>query len=295
MKSLEKLVCDVNRFYAVHVERLVYRMRRYKLLRKFGFEEEAQVGAVQLDFGDSGLCRSPFCKVLGLRYGKYFQRFRSKRAEQPVAMQGAGILAVMDLRIYNGYEDFRRQLCKQSGNFYRDSKKAQKNGYLFHKFQYSNHTADICEIRKSMVVRSFGPVLDAFSLSLESLGGSPETCHPNVDPECARHWEMFFGVFTMRPGYRQGSLVVNEKLVAYVRLHRIGNIVRYAEFMGHGAYLRQGIMMLLHTKLIEWLFTLDNPWAKGVYFVAYGAIEQGREGLRFWKRKALFVPKILLH
>lgn len=58
--------------------------------------------------------------------------------------------------------------------------------------------------------------------------------------------------------------------------------------------MSDGVMMLLHSEIVKWLLDIDNAYAVGVHFVTYGAMEQGGEGLFFWKRKALFVPHVLL-
>ncbi len=144
-----------------------------------------------------------------------------------------------------------------------------------------------------MKTRAFGPVIDAFILTIDALGGAPTILAPIEQPQCPKHWELLFGVFFDQPGYRQGEITLNKRMVAYARIHRVGNTVRYAEFMGHGDHMQHGVMMLLHIHLLEWLLDADNLLADGVEFLTYGAIEQGNNGLFFWKRKALFTPHVL--
>lgn len=290
----DQLADGISKFYAVRIEPLIFGIRRRRRLLQFGLLEHMQVLKAQLDFGHSISCRGQLCEPLVRRYDNYYRRFSHIRFDQPCFMQGSGILAILDLRNYDEYQDYLRQLSKKSGNFYRDANQARRKGYAVHQFQYQNHTPDICEIRKSLKTRSFGPVIDAFVLTVEALGGAPETLHPLATPQCPKHWEIFFGVFIAQPGYMQGNLTLNEKLVAYARLHRIGNTIRYAEFIGHGNHMQNGVMMLLHNNMIEWLLDASNTWARGVCYVTFGAIEQGNEGLLFWKKKALFVPHILL-
>jgi len=291
--SIKRLASAVDRFYAVRVEPLIYLARRQKRLRQFGVHVDSHSAITHLNIGQPGSCQNHFCEVLIQRYEKYYRRFRQFRPDASGRLRGFGTLAILDLQKFTENQGYLTQLRKESGNFYRDANKARRKGYLFNSFQYQNHTPDICEIRKSLKLRSFGLVVDAFVLTVESLGGAPDNRHPVSEPQCTRHWELFFGVFIEQAGYMQGSITTNEKLVAYVRLHRIGDTVRYAEFMGHGEYMRHGVMMLLHVNLVEWLLDPENRWASGVRQVTYGAIEQGSEGLFFWKKKALFVPRIL--
>lgn len=144
-----------------------------------------------------------------------------------------------------------------------------------------------------MKFRAFGPVLDAFFLTLKRLGGAPVKLRAIKAVDCMQHWEICLGVFLDKPGYRQGDAVVDRQMVAYVRLHRAGNVVRYADFMGHGNHLASGVMMLLQMETVRWLMRNDDPAFSGIQYVTYGAIEQGSEGLLFWKRKALFRPMLL--
>lgn len=293
MTLLAEIADRISRFHAEHIEPLIFGFRLRRRLRFFGLDDRAQAPTATLDFAYAPDCPGPLCEKLGHRYEKYYQRFVHSHRAHPRTIEGSGTLAIIDLKRFSGHQGFLRQLRKQSGNFYRDANKARRQGYTTQPFEYRNHTPDICEIRKSLKTRAFGPVIDAFILTIDALGGAPTILAPIERPQCPRHWELFFGVFLDQPGYRQGEITLNKRMVAYARLHRIGNTVRYAEFIGHGDHMRHGVMMLLHIQLLEWLLDNDNPLAHGVEFITYGAIEQGNNGLFFWKRKALFTPHVL--
>lgn len=64
----------------------------------------------------------------------------------------------------------------------------------------------------------------------------------------------------------------------------------YRDFIGHGAYVDQGIMKHLHVQLTRWVLEPDNPLTQGVEYFNYGVVERGGNGLFFWKKKGLFAP-----
>jgi hypothetical protein len=146
------------------------------------------------------------------------------------------------------------------------------------------------EIRRSMRVRSFGIVLDAFTLKHDDLLAELEQRRDWRENSCVQHWERWRGVFLQDSSQTRGRPSGRGILVAYAAIHRIGNVIRYADFMGHGEHLRHGIMMALHNDVIARLVDERNVLARGVRYLSYGAIEQGGAGLAFWKRKALFHP-----
>jgi hypothetical protein len=204
-------------------------------------------------------------------------------------MSTSATLAAIDLRKYGGFEDYSRHLSS-SNNFSRDIKKARRLGYQAHIFNRNNHIPDIVEIRRSLKWRASGPVLEAFIPLSRSLGQIPGSALPLTPPMCANHWEVSIGLFLPQPGHRQGNVVVDRKLVAYMQMDRTGNTVCWADGMAHGEHMRRGAMKLLHVTIVEWLLDNNNPLSRGVQYFAYGAIEAGRHGLCQWKHQALFAP-----
>jgi hypothetical protein len=200
-------------------------------------------------------------------------------------------LAAIDLRKYRSFAQFEGKLT--SARFVRDIRKARGLGYEAQLFTYSEYVPDIVEIRKSLKWRAFGPVLDAFFLTSNAIGGAPRSPAPTTTPNCDKHWQLHLGVFLPEPGHRQGDIVVDRKLVAYVRMDRTGNTVCLADGMAHGGHMRSGAMKLMHASIVQWLLAKDNFLAKGIDFLTYGAVEQGSYGLCVWKLRALFEPYLV--
>ena len=194
------------------------------------------------------------------------------------------------LEQYKDFQQYKRALGKRSSFFLRHANKALKAGFSVQAFSAANHSADMVAIRRSMKIRSFGVMSDAWRAKVEQFGGLPlQWTHPAAT-RCTQHWERFFGIFTARPGYKQGALVVDQQLVGYARLHRIGNMLTYRDFIGDGRFLGAGVMKLLHLHIMQWLLDSGDADAVGIENFAYGSIERGGQGIFFWKKKALFAP-----
>lgn len=232
------------------------------------------------------------CQRLIRLYHRYFNRYTGPISNKTLHTP-KGIATVFFLEEFSDFSQYQTELKKRSSYFERRARKAEKLGYYVDTFNRANQAPDILDIRKSMKFRSFGPVLDAFFLTLKAVGGAPTAERTTREPECTKHWEICLGVFTDKPGYRQGALTMNRQLVAYARLHRSGNVVRYADFIGHGNHLKHGVMMLLQRETMRWILQKNEPTVSGIQYITYGGIEQGSEGLLFWKRKALFQPGLI--
>lgn len=81
-----------------------------------------------------------------------------------------------------------------------------------------------------------------------------------------------------------------QRLVAYTKLARSGELVHYPDLMGHRDHLADGIMLLMHVHIAQWLLHADTPPARGARAIWYGALEHGGEGLLTWERRAGFAP-----
>lgn len=291
MATLFKLASSVSKVYAERIEPLVFSFRLAKRLALFDLGGAEALETGMLMHGE-GCAVSPGCARLVQRYRRYYTRYARRDAGGALISAG-GVPSVLPLHRFADFGAYEKVMRKKSGNFVRSSKKARASGYTTAWFAFSNHVPDVCEIRKSKVFRAFGPVFDALFLTQESIGGPPATLQSVSPVACASHWEAFLGVFVDAPGHRQGEVVVDRKLVAYVRLHRVGNTLRYAEFMGHGDHLHAGVMMLLHMDIVKWFLSAETPESRGIQYLTYGCLEQGNEGLLFWKRKARFEPMLL--
>lgn len=280
--------------YAESVEPILFGLRESRRLSDFGILDSHTVPQAAIDLSEHTDCCVPRCSRWIERNRRYYGRFLHVRHADLTRMMGSGHMAMLDFAVFDGHEKYVIRQRKLSGNFFRDAIKATKRGYVSHDFQPQDHIADMLDIRRSMRVRSFGIVLDAFTLKREDLLAELEQWRDWRKTPCLQHWEAWRGLFLQDPDHIQDQTSGKGRLVAYAAIHRIGNVARYAEFMGHGEHLRQGVMMALHNDVIAWLLDESNDQTRGVRYLSYGAIEQGGEGLAFWKRKALFHPHTLM-
>lgn len=136
---------------------------------------------------------------------------------------------------------------------------------------------------------------DSYRRSVEEMGGSPSELKQLTDPQCPVHNTYCWGIFERRLGHRQGVVVTDEKLLGYVKFKRLGNLATYSMILGHGEYLKFGIMYRLHYAIMQWLAQQQsNGCLKGLEYVMYGPIDSGSAGLKEWKKRALFERRYLV-
>lgn len=196
--------------------------------------------------------------------------------------------AVIPLRGLD-FDDYMARVKQvHKGAALRQARKADRAGLHCRRFVWKNFIPDIVEINTSMEVRSGGEMKPAYHRSVEEMGGPPTRRAPLNEPECPVHCMHCWGVFEPRPGHRQGDIVTDEKLVAYIKFKRQGSLAIYTSILGHGDYLKLGIMYRLHYAIMEWVASeLDGP-LRGLDHLLYGAMESGAEGLQQWKKRCLF-------
>jgi hypothetical protein len=276
--------------YSRWIDSLFFTKRRARRLKVFNLASRAQADHAHLDCGQLSDCDHQLCQKLILSGERMYDELCAPNEDQRWGSFATVTLMALALNQYPNFSQYRRALAKRSGNFIREVNHAEKAGYLVERFQFSNHTPDIVAIHRSLKVRSYGLVVDALVLRVGALGGAPQTLSKLAEPDCPRHWECLFGVFAAKPGHRQGEVQTDKELLGYARVHRINNSLIYRDFIGHGAYVNQGIMKLLHVQLVRWVLEPDNPLTQGVEYFNYGVVERGGDGLFFWKKKGLFAP-----
>lgn len=176
------------------------------------------------------------------------------------------------------------------GNRLREKRKAIELGYTVRPFEYAQYVPDIHEINHSKEVRSGGPMRGSYQLSVAEMGGAPTRPHPLRMPTCPHHWGLMFGVFRAVPGRAQGDVIVDDQLVGYISLRRVGGVVMYSQILGHGEYLHDFVLVLLHHEVVRWLAGEREGLARNLEYVMYGGAESGGEPLLQWKRRAGFRP-----
>lgn len=170
--------------------------------------------------------------------------------------------------------------------------RSKSKGYSFKEFNPKLFIPDIWEINNSTELRSGGSMRGSYLKSIEELGGAPDRMYLPISPKCKLHWSKTFGIFAPDPGYFQGNQTVNERLLAYISIRRIGDIALYTQVMGHKDYLNDGIMYHLHFEIVRLLSTENNDW-NSLIVLMYGGVGNGGKSLWQWKNKVGFAPCIL--
>lgn len=186
---------------------------------------------------------------------------------------------LLDMDRFPTSDAYIRAVSKRShGNIVRASKKAARLGVRCTSIQAESYAASIAAIAASKRFRSGGPVLSAW------FGGPRlvDTLAPPSVPPCSSHWTLTWGAFIQEEG--------GERLIAYISLRRVGNLCRTHQIMGHGDYLKTGVVKLLFLEVARWLMDRQDPRAQGLRWLMYGTMEHGGAGLHEWKRLLCFEP-----
>ncbi len=250
-------------------------------------EQPPPVFVVDLQLGASGCANLPACRKYAVNI---YTRLVGKYLGEAEPCADQIINAHIDLRDLS-YEDYIAQVKKRyKGNVVRDARRSDKAGFTCRPFVRANHLPDLVEINHSKDERCGKPMRGEYLKTLESMGGPPKKLEPLTDPACPLHYDRWWGVFKPEPGHRQGELVTNERLIAYIDFRRIGELAIYSLILGHGDYLREGIMYRLHFAIMEWVLKRDSDLTRGIQQLMYAGFYQGGEGLQLWKKKTCFEP-----
>ena len=270
--------------------RLLYSKRLKRRLALYGQGSRHLTHTMTVSCGEVDHCADQECSKLIFSYAGFYallyrgETIQSNRFSYPLTMHG------INLAEYRDFQHYQRDLGKRSSFFLRQAKKASRNGFAIRQFNPANHSIDMVSIHRSMKVRSFGVMLDAWVADVKDYGGVPLKYQPIEQAVCQEHWVKFIGVFINYPGYLQGHITTDKRLVGYACLHRIGNMLAYKDYLGHGEFLDSGVMKLLHLEIMRWVLDGNDTDVIGIQNIAHGTIERGNDGLFFWKKKALFSP-----
>jgi hypothetical protein len=273
------------RFYQRVVEPLLALTLRRRRLAVLGFD--GAVPQIAIDWRRPGDCRPP-CPLVKDKPPRLIERYVSRRSGRGDRTRLMPM--VVDLDRYPDGQAFDGALKARSTRTLPKIRKAERAGYVARPFLVQSHVHDIHAIRTSMPMRSAGPVLDYWLLKPEHIAEPATQRHDFGWPTCPMHWIIWWGVFLPEPGHRQGEVEVGERLVAFVKMWRMGDIVHYTEIMGHKDHLDKGVMLLLHRAIVRWLIAGEVEAGRGTRLLLYGALEHGRAGLLTWKKRAGFRP-----
>ena len=165
----------------------------------------------------------------------------------------------------------------------RAARKAERLGYEVRAIDPRAHLSDIVVVNHSLDERCGKPMSPAYRRSLAEIETEAGTSIKFASPSCDRHWDRWRGVFAAGGG----------SLIGYARLRRHDDYLLYAQWLGHGDHLDQGVMHLLHHDILRWV-TGDDPAIADLRMLVYAAWLSGGEGLRFWKRASGFEPALLV-
>ena len=196
----------------------------------------------------------------------------------------------IDLENVNDFNDW---IYSRPATYRHQYQKSERAEFIFEQYNAKNHLPDIYEINNSKELRSGGAIRSNLSRSLEEMGGAPVVLSPIPALGCQKHWRQTFAVFTPAEGHKQGDLVIGKRMIAYISVVRYGDFALFAQIMGHGDFLAQGVVNFVAQKIVE--AAISEPWGKasGLRYLMYGGAQNGGEGLYNFKRRSGFNPYIV--
>lgn len=249
------------------------------------------VYTVDLQPGAAGCANLAACRKYATNI---YTRLVGKYLGEGEPCEGQVINAHIDLRDLT-YDDYIAGVKKRyKGNVVRDARKSDKAGFICKPFVRANYLPDLVAINHSKDERCGKPMRGEYLKTLETMGGPPKKITALSEPACPLHYDRWWGVFKPEPGYTQGEHITDERLIAYIDFRRIGQLAIYSLILGHGDYLREGIMYRLHFAIMEWLLARESAMTQGVEQLMYAGFYQGGEGLQLWKKKTCFEPCYLV-
>ncbi len=212
--------------------------------------------------------------------------------------------AAIDLDKYASIDDFITRCRKiHKAHAVRKAMKALTAGYYGKFFDFRSYTPDIVAINRSAPTRQGRPMTPHYTRTVENYGGYPKRIDPERVPDQAASWVRLFGAFRKTVGHRQGDVVCDEQLVAYISLRRHGNFAMYSTILGHADHLADGIMYKMHLDLVAAILAARDcseaeiepslRCLRGIRYIVYTEFYNIRPGLQLWKRRTLFEPLYL--
>jgi len=278
------------RKYKKHIEIFFLPRRLRRRLGEQTLELQEWLPIARIECHPEAGCNHPQCQRLIASYAGFYEQYCRTTFDNAKSSLYKLTLHAIALGNYSSTTTYLKKISRRSSFFSRDIKKAQKNGFWVSPFAHSQKVREMAEIKGSVSMRSFGPILQwpLFKKYSNKNAAPSVTGDPSDAITCPLHWELLFGVFE-----GPESNVEQSRLVGFARLHRIGNIASYDELIGHGQYLDRGIMKLLHAHIVQWLVDSAESYTQGIKYLAHGSVERGNEGFFFWKKKALFMPYLV--
>lgn len=205
--------------------------------------------------------------------------------------------AFIDLSEYPAFAHYQTA-CKKyrKGDALYQTRKAERLAYYTKFFNPRTHVADIVAVNRSAPERQGGRMAQHYFAPVEERGGYPSANEPEARPAQCVIWNRHFGVFRAAPGHRQGDVVVDEEMVAYIILRRCAEFAFYGTILGHADHLKSGVMYKMHLDLMKYLFEEREKAAsgdisvRGLRYIFYARYFQKEAGILLWKKKMRFRP-----
>ena len=241
---------------------------------------------VKIDFGFDGSCHDRNHPMFESAQGMV----RAGFIGEIMRGQNQGIVASLALKDYD-YSSYVAAVRKYgSANAVREATKAQRAGYFVEAFPRALFIPDIYAINTSTPERGGVPMRSVYLRTIDEMGGAPSRSIALRPPDCMQHHQTYFGVFRPVEGYMQGAVRTDRQLLGYLTVNRYGNCGIYSTLLGHAAFLKNGIMSLLHFETIRTLLNPDMPAFNGLDYLMYHRYFNANPGLTFWKKKMIFQP-----
>ncbi len=222
-------------------------------------------------------CNDPRCARFALEVYNSIARYIAPAKPNSLSVLFRPTIHALRLADFPTMSDYEKTVGHNTrGKNLRAVKKARRAGFYCRLVDRGAYARDLLEIMRSKPVRSGGfvPLPKVLDDSNDNI--------PHMPPVCSEHWIQTWGVFVEQDG--------REKLVGRTELIRAGNLVESVFFMGHGDFLKAGVMKLLHFEVLRWLLAREDLSVQGVEYLCYGGVEVGLEGRFNWKRYLAFRP-----
>jgi len=229
---------------------------------------------VSLDIGKSELSSS---------FRETAFQYYSESLDTPPKLTAA-LLSTQDY----SHDEYLQSLRKiHKGNAVRDMQKAKAAGFFCAPFRYEVWLNDIEDINTSKETRQGRQMTSSYQRQAHELGQQSVSLTASNIPTTYECYRQMFGVFKYEANRNQANIMVNQRLCGYISLLHCKELAVYSQIIGHGDYLREGIMYLLHSYVSSYV------WHNAKY-IMYGAHTSGTDGLKMWKKRMRFEPYNIL-
>lgn len=269
------------RLYFDYLEPAQIAWRKRRRMAHFGIAGFDELACGEIDLQPSSPDCIPVCSEIVEAHRAYLGKYLFC-GERRTSRLWRGVPLAIDLDCYPDFENYAERLKRRR----KEIDRAYRSGFYCRPFDRNLYRYELFEIDTSLRFRSGGPVPAAFLRRPPARAAGSDLRAEPVAPPCPHHWYADLGVFA--PASGKGA--IDDHLVGYLFIKRVGNVVRLTALMGHGEYLADGVVKLLFAEAMKWLLDRGNARVRGVRYLHYGAIEHGGLGLVRWKQCFQFGP-----